>query len=237
MRHKIYLNIQSFVTDLILNILLYGKYTLIESSLDLNFHRRFISMDEYLTWATKQVIIDLQKYTKLLAEDVNIQDLYLIMDQTRSNDDVIFDIEQLIRYIVPFSLYMESKDMIYESYFELIECYLEELILNRTYAEFENPVEPEKLPILSESLEQILSRPQTPLDEPEHLEMSSNSPPKSPSLSDFLKNHQAETPESLLPETITESRLFEPKPESLKPESLKPESLKPESLKPESLKP
>jgi len=148
MRHKIYLNIQSFVSDLVLNILLYGKYTVIETSIDLNFHRRFVSIDEYMAWTTKQVLIDLKKYTKLLTDDTTIQDLYLIMDQTRNNDDVIFDIEQLIRSIVPFSLYMDSKDHIYESYFELIECYLEDLLLFKSYSELDDiDVEPAKVKI------------------------------------------------------------------------------------------
>jgi len=148
MRHKIYLNIQSFVSDLVLNILLYGKYTVIETSIDLNFHRRFVSIDEYMAWTTKQVLIDLKKYTKLLTDDTTIQDLYLIMDQTRNNEDVIFDIEQLIRSVVPFSLYMDSKDNIYESYFELIECYLEDLLLFKSYSELEDiEIEPAKVKI------------------------------------------------------------------------------------------
>jgi len=148
MRHKIYLNIQSFISDLVLNMLLYGKYVVIETNVDLNFHRRFVSIDEYVAWATKQVLIDLKKYTKLLTDDTTIQDLYLIMDQTRNNDDVIFDIEHLIRSIVPFSLYMDSKDNIYESYFELIECYLEDLLLFKSYSELEDvQIEPAKVKI------------------------------------------------------------------------------------------
>jgi hypothetical protein len=175
-------------------------------------------MDEYLTWATKQVIMDLQKYTNLLTDDVNIQDLYLIMDQTRSNDDVLFDIEQLIRFIVPFSLYMESKETIYESYFELIECYLEDMILNRTFAEFETPdlyEQPNKLPTLSDSLEQILSQPQTP-----------KIPIQQPSLTDLLSKQTLETISE--PETVALEPLSVPKPETVDLEPLlapKPETV------------
>lgn len=208
MRHKIYLNIQSFVSDLILNILLYGKYVVIETNVDLNFHRRFVSIDEYVAWATKQVLIDLKKYTKLLMDDTTIQDLYLIMDQTRNNDDVIFDIEHLIRSIVPFSLYMESKDNIYESYFELIECYLEDLLLFKSYSGLEETeIEPAKvtIPLPFKFEPKILP----------DVEIESDSEPdnKPESVSESVSENKLETPEFVNSDPPKKIKFEEPEPE------------------------
>jgi hypothetical protein len=138
MRHKLYLSIQSFLTELIFTATLHGKYALIDSQIDLVFHRRFTNMDEYLTWATRQVISNLEQFRMLLEKSstdspkarVNdIQELYQIMDRARQDMDILFEIEQLLRTILPLSLYIENKDVVYESYFELIECYLEDHLI------------------------------------------------------------------------------------------------------------
>jgi hypothetical protein len=225
MRHKIYLNVQTFIADLVLNVLLYGRYAVIDTNIELNFHRRFSSIDEYVNWATKQVIIDLQKYNKLLADEVQIQDLYIIMDQTRSNDDVLFDIEQLIRTIVPFTLYIETKDTIYESYFELIECYLEDILLAQSYQDFESLHPSSRLdynlesldkPVMSQTLEYALSS--SAMANPESPEPELSDPEPELSMDDHLYSHEPEPEFSIDRPKTPEPELSMDRPKTPEPE-------------------
>ena len=141
MRHKLYLNIQNFLTDFIFSTVLHGKYAIVETNIDLNFHRRFTTLDEYFAWATRQIITNLETYNRLVTNVTDIQKLYQIMDRARSDYDILFEIEQILRAIFPLSLYIENKESIYESYMELIECYLEDLLLFQALNPDDNPDE------------------------------------------------------------------------------------------------
>jgi len=162
MKHKLYLSIQSFLTEFIFNTTLYGKYSLIDPNVDLIFHRRFVSLDEYLAWATRQVFTNLERFTRLLQDQPDIQQLYQIMDRARADAEILFEIEQLLRTVLPLSLYIENKDTIYESYFELIECYLEDLLLFQSLSG-----EPEPEPALEPEPEPALEPEPEPALEPE----------------------------------------------------------------------
>ena len=132
MKHKIYLNVQNFISDLIFSILLSGKYDIIENSLELNFPKKFLNMDEYINWCTKQIIVNMQKYLYIIKDINDIQELYEILDNIRGNNDILFDIELLLRNILPICLYIENKDYIYDNYFELLECFLEDRVLSKS---------------------------------------------------------------------------------------------------------
>jgi hypothetical protein len=132
MKHKIYVNIQNYISDVIFSIILSGKYNLIDNMLELNFSKKFSNIDEYITWATKQIINNLKKYSYLIKKIKDLQEFYEIIDNLRTDVEVLFDIEQLLRVIIPISLYIKNKENIYEGYFELLECFLEEQIISKS---------------------------------------------------------------------------------------------------------
>ena len=125
--HKLYLNTHKFIYECLSFILLYGKYKVIDTELDLSFKKNFMNFDDYLNWCIRNIIIHIKRYIENISDknNVSIQHIYNIIDDLKNNDDVIYDIEQLLRTLFPISLYIQDKDEMYNSYFELLENYLE----------------------------------------------------------------------------------------------------------------
>ena len=126
--HKLYLNVFNFVSNFLLEILLYGKYELIDTKIDLSFKKSFRTIDDYINFATKQLILSLQQHFveyQLNKEHTQIHEIYDMIDQLRGNPNMLYDIEHIFRKIFPFSIFIVEKDNFVEHYFELLECYVE----------------------------------------------------------------------------------------------------------------
>jgi chemotaxis protein histidine kinase CheA len=122
------LNVINFVSNFLLEILLYGKYELIDTKIDLSFKKSFRTIDDYINFATKQLILSLQQHFveyQLNKEHTQIHEIYDMIDQLRGNPNMLYDIEHIFRKIFPFSVFIVEKDNFIENYFELLECYVE----------------------------------------------------------------------------------------------------------------
>jgi hypothetical protein len=233
--HKLYLNVFNFVSNFLLEILLYGKYELIDTKIDLSFKKSFRTIDDYINFATKQLILSLQQHFveyQLNKEHTQIHEIYDMIDQLRGNPNMLYDIEHIFRKIFPFSIFIVEKDNFVEHYFELLECYVEYSTLIRLQeiktAEPEDEIVEDEVELV-EPTEEKEPKESIIVEENNEQEKLEETPDSEPEESDSEPEEKLEeTPDSEPEEELEETPEKEPEESDSEPEEELVETLEKE---------